>query len=306
VTLPSRFGARINPGLEAVAENGQQMTHRSADVRRKAVALVHYIDDSGSDEQSKLAAMGGPVFAQHSRFPFHYEWDRLLAKHGVQPPVHMKEFSPPNGCLSQMKHPARRALFADLVYLINKNKAYSLTVAVDNLEFQQFFPAQMFRGLFGPAPLAFLWCMILNHGIFDDHKYTNRLPYVVATSHFNPEITDCHAFFESFEIRNDKRYSGSLTFSTPEEDNALQAADMVSWANRRKHLGKPFKDGFEPLELLTRYVESDKKPVIHFHYPADKRSTETLAAVLGSPVRERGKRRSLLGRVPQFSLPKES
>jgi len=241
--------------------------------------------------------MGGPLFLQAQFFSFHYEWGRILSLHNTTPPIHMKEFGK-HGRFGYLNHNERRALFGDLVSLINRNKVYSLTVAVDNLEFQEFFPQGKYKGLIGAAPLAFLWCLILNHSAVRDHERLGRVAYVVSKSDFNPEVTDCHAFWGSFEERIKRLHSGSLTFDTPSEVNALQAADMIAWANRKKQLGEPFKSGFEPLELLTRYVESTVKPVIHFHYPATREGTQKLADILGSPVRNPGRRLSLLGRVP--------
>ena len=38
------------------------LMHHSLDSNRKAVALAHYVDDSGTHDASKLVVMGGPVF----------------------------------------------------------------------------------------------------------------------------------------------------------------------------------------------------------------------------------------------------
>jgi Protein of unknown function (DUF3800) len=272
--------------------------HPPKDLKRRTLAATHYVDDSGSEETAKLAVTGGPVFPDTSAFSFHYEWDRILSLHKVNPPIHMKEFTHPKGVLAYLDTAARRSLFFDLVWLINREKVYSLTTAVDNLEFQEFFPVPKFRGLMRSAPLGVLWCMILNHINVENHDRMARMGYVIDESHLNPQIRDCHSFWASYEARTESTHTGSLTFAKSSTKNALQAADMVAWANRRKHLGQPFENGFEPLELLTRYVDSAVKPIIHFHFRVGRESTRKLASILGDPVRGKGKRTSLLGVVP--------
>ena len=87
-------------------------------------------------------------------------------------------------------------------------------------------------------------------------------------------------------------------FDEPKKVNALRAADQ---SNNRKHSQESFSEGFEPLELLTRYVESEPKPSVHFHFPVKEESIRKLAPILGNPVRQKGKRNSLWGTIsPQL------
>jgi hypothetical protein len=271
------------------------LMHHSSDKKRKAIALAHYVDDSGTHDDSKLVVMGGPVFLQSRFFEFHYEWDRILARHGIVGPIHMCEFNQYRR-FGHLGRDERSALFQDLVYLINQNKAYSLTVEVDNLNFQTFFPTEKYRGLIGPAPLAFFECMVLDAIIARDHNSSGKTAFVVAHSHNNIEMVDAHAFMVSYFEQKDEalRRVGSLTFDTPGNVNALQAADLVAWANRNKKLGEPFVSGFEPLERLTRTVEAETRPMLHFHYVVKPGSVEELSRVLDEPVRKKGKRSPLL------------
>jgi hypothetical protein len=271
------------------------LIHHSAREQNMALMLAHYVDDSGSHQGSPRVVMGGPVFAQKSFFSFHYEWDRVLALHSVKAPVHMKEFGRPNGRLGYLTNDQRRALFHDLIYLIKQNSAWLLTVEVNNLEFQQFFPEPKYKKLFGAPPLAFIWCMVHNCVLvenFSDHL--KKMAYVVARSDENTQIMESFSFWKSYEDETDKHIVSSITFSSPQEVSALQAADMVAWANRKKSLGEIFDRGFEPLELLTRTVEGEIKSSAHFHRVVDAESTKKLAKILGDPVREKGKRISLL------------
>ena len=105
--------------------------------------------------------------------------------------------------------------------------------------------------------------MILNHGIVHDHDL-GAMDYLGDKSQFRAQINDAYEFWKSYEARTGAVHSGKLVFQRAPEQGELQAADLVAWANRRKQLGEPFDEGFQPLDLLTRYVESDYKPIIHF------------------------------------------
>ena len=280
------------PGI-GTNDNLKRMMDHSNDPKRAASALAHYVDDSGTHGTSKFALMGGPVFVRDRIFLFHNSWEKTLALHKVSGPIHMIEFGQKDR-LGYLTHDERRALFQDLVYLINNEKVYSLTVSVDNLEFQDFFPPSKYKNSFGVAPLAFLWCMFHNSLIIDSHLIGGRMAYVVAKSDFNATIADCHSFIQSYEMKRQKENTGSLTLDTPQNASALQAADMVVWANRRKNAGDLFDWGFEPLERLTRTVKSTVKPAIHAHFKVSSRSTKELARILGDPERRPGKRSPLL------------
>jgi hypothetical protein len=271
------------------------LVHHSKDLARRTFAAVHYMDDSG-ETGAKYTLIGGPIFAQKGFFAFHYEWDRIAASHNVELPIHMREFNRPNGRLAHLSNEQRKSLFHDLVYLINRNKLFSLTAVVDNLEFQKYFPVPQFRRYMGAAPLAFLQCALLNHILVRDHGM-RPMAYMIARSDSNSVITDCYNFWKSYETRIACEHTGSLTFDDPSRVNALQAADMVAWANRRNHAGGNFNNGFEALELLTRYVESDVKPSIHLHFVVEEESTRKLAEILGPPKRKKGERVSLLGLI---------
>ena len=282
--------------------------HRSSHAQRQPVPLAHYIDDSGTHEDSKLVVIGGPVFLQQHFFEIHFEWSRILALHGIKGPIHMSEFDQ-YGVFGHLGRDERLALFQDLVSLINRRKVYSLTVEVDNLDFQTFFPTERYRGLIGPAPLAFFECMVLDAIIARDHNASGKTAFVVGHSHNDIEMVDAHAFFLSYLAGKDDalRTVGSLTFDTPKDVYALQAADMVVWANRKKRLGRPFINGFEPLELLTRTVEADSRPaMVHFHYPFNSQRVESLSKILGEPVRSKGRRKPLLEPIPPLDQLKES
>lgn len=262
------------------------------------IALTHYIDDSGCHEESATSIAGGPVFLTKDSHSFHYEWWRLAETHKVPLPIHMRDFARSHGRLAHVEEERRRALFRDLVTLINKEKAWTLTVHIANDEFRRSFDPKTFRNHITPDSMAFFWCMLLNHLIVKHYRKLGAMSYVVATSSRNAQLRDSYAFWKSYEGRVDNHFTGTLTFDTPTNEHALQAADLVAWANRRKRARLPFNYGFEPLELLTRTVKANGKPIIHFDYPAKSTTIAKLASIIGTPARGKGSRQSLLGLIP--------
>jgi hypothetical protein len=263
------------------------------------LALTHYVDDSGCDEYSNVAVIGGPVFLQKSFHSFHYEWGRLADVHGVQLPIHMRDFARPHGRLAGIGDEQRRFLFRDLVTLINTEKAWSLTVTIANDEFRNSFAPEIFRHHVSPDAMAFYWCLLLNHIVVKQHKTRlEKMSYYVANSSRNTQLLDAYHFWKSYEDRMGEHHTGACGFDDAKQVNALQAADLVAWSNHRKDAGLPFNHGFEPLVLLTRSVGSDVKPIIHFHYPVKATTIAKLAAILGNPVRAKARRQSLLGLLP--------
>jgi Protein of unknown function (DUF3800) len=278
--------------------------HHSTDPKLRAIILAHYIDDSGTHDQSPLVVMGGPVFLQRDFSAFHLEWDRILSLHKVVGPIHMKEFGK-DGRLGTLTYDLRRSLFSDLVHLINSRKAYSLTVEVDHPTFQAAFPPAKFKRLLTAPSIGLYHCMVLDSLMGKNNPRVSKIAYVIAKSDCGTELVECHSFFQSWEEREqEEQFVGSLTFDTPKNVNALQAADMVAWANLRKGLNKPFDKGFEPLELLTRTLYPKIRPaIIHAHYTAKDAGTISLSKIVGDPVRVRGKRATVLKRLPPKDKP---
>jgi hypothetical protein len=213
----------------------------------------------------------------------------------------MKEFGRPHGRLAYLSDSERRALFSDLVRLINDNKIYSLTAVVNNQDFSRYFPPETFGSHLDAPSMAIFWCILLNHLNVKSHERMAPMAYLVARSDDGPQLTDAYNFWKSYQQYLEEDHTGSLTFDDPTKINALQAADLVAWSNNRKHRNDPFKGGLEPLELLTRYVESERKPSVHFHFAVTEESIRKLAPIVGTPVRKKGRRTSLWGTIsPQL------
>jgi hypothetical protein len=99
--------------------------------------------------------------------------------------------------------------------------------------------------VFGVYGMCFLLAVVMNHMVSAKVDYKMRVPFIMDTGNNYK-----HHVLESYGsiIRNqlaDDYHLGSLTFSD-DSLNALQAADVIAWAARRKMV-KDFPIGFEPL-----------------------------------------------------------
>jgi hypothetical protein len=242
--------------------------------------MSHYIDDSGTHDNARLAVMGGPVVPHVFFSSFQVDWDTILSRHKVAGPIHMKEFYRPHGRLAYLSDDERMALFQDLVSTINKNKLYSLTVSVLEKDFKECFPSDKFKSLFGPAPLAFIWCMVLNQLICDETKRVSRVAYLVSETVESSQIVEAHRFVRHYAEINHFDSIGAVAFDSHKNVNALQAADMIAWSNRKKMLREKFDQGFEPLERLTRTVKGTERGFPHFHFETKIESTRKLADII--------------------------
>jgi hypothetical protein len=71
-----------------------QRYNYSDDEQRNISVVECYLDESGTDGQSPTAVVGGLLLRRKERFYLRQEWAKTLAKHGVTPPIHMREFGP--------------------------------------------------------------------------------------------------------------------------------------------------------------------------------------------------------------------
>jgi hypothetical protein len=111
---------------------------------------------------------------------FHLDWDTTLSRHRITDTIHMREFTRPHGKFAYLKEGQRKDLFSDLVHVIKQNSLHSVSASVLEQDFKEFFPKTKFERLFGPAPLAFIWCMVINIILAENAKNMPKVAYLVA------------------------------------------------------------------------------------------------------------------------------
>lgn len=164
----------------------------------------------------------------------------------------MKEFGP-TGKYKDVRSEGRRALFSDIARVINDSKASSGFTTVATLDSAQYRDA--FNGIteFSVYGACFNTIVMMHGVIAEMEGYADPIAYVLDEGNeFKHDILEAHAF-----MRNNERNVGTLAFDSDNRLAALQAADVVAWAARRR-LASELKSGFEPLAAIFengRHVE---------------------------------------------------
>jgi hypothetical protein len=99
------------------------------------------------------------------------------------------------------------------------------------------------------------------HGIAQANKYDKRIAYLVDSG--NPYAENVFfAHQELVQVQTPEKYLnlGSLSFDLDDDVTALQAADVICWAVRRRATGFPFAAGFEPIEAILETKGHNQSP----------------------------------------------
>jgi len=218
----------------------------STDKTRKAVMISCYFDESGTDDLSPIAVLGGVVLQGDGFLWLDHAWGKMLVKHSIQPPLHMKEFGQ-HGRFKHLSHEQRRALFTDLTWIINDNKNASIGTILTTEQYKKHFLPFVSEKQLSVYGLCFLLAAMLMGRYTEIEGYCTPIPYVLDTGNkYRTQVDAVHAFIvEDFQKVHPVNM-GSLTFDTDDNVRALQAADVVAWSVRR-NITANFNGGFEPL-----------------------------------------------------------
>jgi hypothetical protein len=205
--------------------------------------ITCYVDESGTDSNSPIAVVGGLLLDCSGCGWLPLEWHRILDRHGIPSPIHMREFAP-NQRFGSVTHDVRRKLFAELAWVINDNKIASIGATLASDIYCQIFQGVSRVSMYGAS---FAMLVMMNDAFGPVSGYTGPISYVLdAGNNYASHIREAYIAFNT---------GRSLTCGEPEflEDHtvcALQAADVISWSIRRRLTGTGFKHGFEPLSDL--------------------------------------------------------
>ena len=220
--------------------------HYSQDKRERTSVISCYFDESGTDV-SPVAVLGGLVLQGDGFLWLDGAWEKTLVKHSIQPPLHMKEFGR-GGRLRYLSTEKRRALFSDLVWIINDNKNVSIGAMLTTEQYKKHFLPLISAKQMSVYGLTFLLAAMLMGKQMEHEGYAYPIPYILDTGNpYKKQVEEAHAFIVEVFQKTYPMNMGSLTFETDDNLRALQAADVVAWSVRRKFAAR-FGRGFEPLE----------------------------------------------------------
>ena len=232
--------------------------HHSTDPRRISLAVTCYCDDSGSHDDSSTAVVGGTVMNKQGFIDLDHDWRRLLREFRLEN-IHMKDFTRPYGRYCTMNREMKIALFTSVANIINKTKVYSVSIAVPNSDFRALFPPKVYSQFMGGYALAFFALVIANHDIALVTHYNNRISYLIdkGSNHHHQQLEGAHSVMLRVEKENGEKFTGAMASDLDDNNNALQAADVIAWTYHRS-LESEVGEEFRP--LLKIFLEKQPPP----------------------------------------------
>lgn len=231
--------------------------HHSDSPERVAAMFGSYFDESAVDGSGPVSAIGGLMLDGGQWFDLSREWDRALASRNFPKKfVHMKDFQQ-HGELANYDVEEKRKLFQKLAWIINDNKNLSIGCTLSPEDYKTLLPAVL--GKNGKPKreitihgVCFLMAATAQAKWANGQKYEHDIPFMLdGGCPDRADIDNAHVFFcKDFpRLRPDViTHAGGLTWGDDTKFPALQAADVIAWAVRRKTAGMQFSNGTEPLE----------------------------------------------------------
>jgi hypothetical protein len=250
--------------------------NNSDDLLKRAAVVSCYLDESGTGDNAPLAVLGGLLLNGEGADLLDADWLRIIASHKIEPPIHMTDFVP-NGKHCTYPVELKRALFIELVEVINKYKIISIA---DTLSPRQF--SKHFRELFdnwkvmGIYGMCFVHCVFLNHSNADHNSYKHRIPYLLDTGNpYRHHVLESHGALSDMQNSGDYLHLGPLSFENDAYSPPLQAADVIAWSVRRRR-NEGFTPGFEPLAAIfdDGHLEEEMTPELMAQLEAAFRSVQ--------------------------------
>ena len=127
----------------AASETGEEYSddlwftlHHSENAGDVVLGLSWYLDDSGSDDGSRMVTCGGLAmdrinFKHFSRrlAALYEKYKHKFSGYTLEPPLHMKDFTG-RGKYASLRTEFKRTIFLDVARIINDHKFYSMSIAV--------------------------------------------------------------------------------------------------------------------------------------------------------------------------------
>ncbi|HTW64889.1 MAG TPA: DUF3800 domain-containing protein [Bryobacteraceae bacterium] len=208
--------------------------------------ITCYLDDSDSEE---FGFIGGIVVTKDQYDKLNEAWNIVLRKYRLEC-IHMNDFVRPQGRYVGMHYELKLSLFKDIARTIRNNRIWSLSLGVDLRTFEGIVPSVATKKFIRPYTFAFYFAVELNSAMCLRHQYHGRVAYLVDHGKFEHQLMEAHKSALKWErVAGIPRYIGPMAFDSDTNNNALQAADVVVWAARRKRHGG-LSDEFKPLEQI--------------------------------------------------------
>lgn len=222
--------------------------HHSDHQPLEAIAVTCYLDESGIDKNSPITVVAGFLLNKDSLVIFDSVWEHILSKHGIDPPLHMKEFGE-HGRFGHLRDFQRRDLFDQIAKLINSYKVHSVAMSISQSSYLRIVDHRI-RKHMSPYGACFMGCAHLVSGQANYSYYSRNIAYLLeAVSEHAGQIRVAHQEMLNLQKQGKMSNIGSLAFGD-KNISALQAADVIAWGERRRRTGLSIAKGFEPIATI--------------------------------------------------------
>ena len=201
-----------------------------------------YIDESGTDSNLPVAVVAGLMLDSPGYFWLDVEWVKILKRHRIDGPIHMREFTP-NGEFRGMSHTERRALFIDLAAAINEHKLMSLASTLTAEQYRKHFKDVKKFSMYAACFTNFVMLSGTGLKVYGSHRWPLSYFLDDGNTYKSQVVESRPRLIEEFPR------IAAIDFLCDSQVNALQAADALSWAVRRSSTGT-LAHGMEPLSGL--------------------------------------------------------
>src|ERR1017187_4957660 len=178
----------VSSGKDAVCPSKEKFSrleslwwvmNHSDDESRQAAVVTCYLDESGTHEGAPIAVVGGLLLNKARFGALDGGWDSMLAAHSIPPPLHMNEFRRPDGRLADVSNDSRRALFSDVVKVINEHKIYSIAATVTAEQYQKYFDKEFRAKGLSIYGACFMLSAIMVHRMAKQNNYGERIAFLM-------------------------------------------------------------------------------------------------------------------------------
>ncbi|MGA2191924.1 MAG: DUF3800 domain-containing protein [Nitrospirota bacterium] len=220
--------------------------HHSDDPDRMSIAVTCYLDEStvtlGND--SPYAVVAGVLFRKPEFLYFEEQWQSLLSRYGITPPLHMRD-KPRNKS-------KRFKFFSECVKLINDCKIYSVAATLHKQQYEDSFAPEI-RENSSIYITCFVLLSYLNHSQAEYRAQFGDIAGNIAYF-YDHGCRHKEDLRQAYDVMMEWQKLKPLHVGSFTEDSRIlstfQAADLVAWAVHRKINNHPFHKGLEPIEEL--------------------------------------------------------
>ena len=234
--------------------------HHSTKLNAQAVAVTCYLDESSTDGGA-IAVVGGLALNKSGFIRLNKKWNRMIDKFNLHPAVHMKDFGG-HGRFGHLSFRDRLQILNLASQIIIDCNIFTIAVTLSQEQYRSTFPLDS-PSRFSQYVLCFIGCVLGNQQIAEKQGYRSPVAFVLDQGNaYAAQVSMAHNEFSKVQKEQGHDMNlGSLTFEDDRRITAIQAADVVCWAARRRAAGFSFSGGFEPLEEILNRLSHNECPM---------------------------------------------